>query len=128
MELLFFFLGGYYCDTVGSEEPNGQCNPGHYCTYGVDTATPDGISNRGMGNVCPPGHQCPLGTANAQPCDPGTYNLDSGQASCLQCLAGYYCLQNTSDPTANPCPSGYYCPPGNLFFPVNFNIILMIIR
>ena len=73
---------------------------------------PDGSSNLGVGGVCPTGHYCPLGTAVPLPCAGGTYNFVTGQPSCQQCPAGYYCEQNTTDPTSGPCPSGHYCPPG----------------
>ena len=106
------YVGGYYCDTVGSEEPSGQCSAGHYCIIGVNTPSPDGSTNLGVGGVCPMGYYCPLGTTVPIPCEAGTYSFDPGRSSCQQCPAGYYCERNTTDPTADPCPSGHYCPPG----------------
>ena len=108
----FLFPGGFYCDTVGSAEPNGLCAAGHFCTIGVDTPSPDGTSNLGVGGVCPTGNYCPQASAVPLPCEAGTYNFATGRSTCEQCPAGYYCEQNTTDPTSDPCPTGHYCPPG----------------
>ncbi len=109
-----FVAGGFYCDTVGAEEPTAPCGAGHFCTLGTDTATPDGSSNLGTGGLCPTGFYCPVGTAVPLPCAAGTYNFVTGQATCAQCPAGYHCGQNTTDPTSDPCPPGHFCPPGQL--------------
>jgi hypothetical protein len=31
----------------------------------------------------------------------------------LECTAGYYCPEGTSDLTTQVCPEGYYCPAGS---------------
>ena len=112
MIFTFLFPGGFYCDTVGSAEPNGLCAAGHFCTIGVDTPSPDGTSNFGVGGVCPTGNYCPQASAVPIPCEAGTYNFATGRSTCEQCPSGYYCEQNTTDPTSDPCPTGHYCPPG----------------
>ncbi|XP_071497013.1 uncharacterized protein [Diadema antillarum] len=103
--------GGYYCSTPGLGREDGQCSAGYYCEYGVDIAAPSG-SQTGVGGVCPEGSYCPEGSVIPKECDAGTYTSSPEQASCAQCLAGYYCPSNTSDPTLFPCPEGYYCPLG----------------
>ena len=72
--------GGYYCGTPGSPDPDGMCDPGYYCSAGVDIATPTGdpMVNNGTGGLCFEGHFCPRGTAYPQPCAAGTFSLTTG--------------------------------------------------
>ncbi|XP_071958404.1 uncharacterized protein [Antedon mediterranea] len=108
--------GGYYCETPGSPEPDGNCSAGYYCDSGVDMSTPthnDG--HKGTGGVCPVGSYCPKGTVIPFECEAGTYTDSEGQSSCNSCLAGFYCPTNTSDPLDFPCPVGSYCPTGTTY-------------
>ncbi|KAI8480901.1 hypothetical protein Bbelb_413740, partial [Branchiostoma belcheri] len=104
--------GGSYCSTPGLPAPEADCAAGHFCIEGVDTATPNGLNNTGVGGICPPGYYCPTGTAAPRACEAGTFNYQEGRASCDPCPAGYFCYLNTSDPYANICPTGHYCPAG----------------
>lgn len=45
-------------------------------------------------------------------CPAGTYTPNEGYAACLDCPAGYFCPNQTSNYAANTCPRGYYCPKG----------------
>ena len=65
-----------------------------------------------VGGVCPEGHHCPVGTSEPIPCSPGTYSPTEGQAMCLACPAGHYCLQDTINFQPFVCPTGHYCPQG----------------
>lgn len=74
-----FFSGGHFCGTPGSPDVDGECLAGHYCTSGVDTATPtDSVAHKGTGAECPTGHYCPKGSAVPLPCTAGTYALVTG--------------------------------------------------
>ena len=41
----------------------------------------------------------------------GTYQPYSGQSNCTECEPGFYCLENSTQPTE--CPIYYYCPAGS---------------
>lgn len=41
--------------------------------------------------------------------------ISTGKASCDLCTKGYYCPENTTDPTDYPCPGGHYCPDGTKY-------------
>ena len=72
--------GGHYCGTAGSPDPDGECLPGYYCEYGVDTSTPtDAGVHKGVGGECPTGHYCPRGTTVPIACEAGKYNFVTGQ-------------------------------------------------
>ena len=96
---------GSYCDQEHLDAPTAQCDPGHYCVYGVDRAQPDGnndtcpASNNascayydahqtGYGGVCPLGYYCPLGTTLPFPCPNGTYAASEGLSECVTCEEG----------------------------------------
>jgi hypothetical protein len=66
--------GGQYCDASNLTAPAGNCDPGYYCTRGVDTATPSG-GHTGTGGVCPVGHYCLEATTNPEPCEAGSYQV-----------------------------------------------------
>ena len=40
---------------------------------GVDTATPNGVNNTGVGGKCPVGYYCPEGSPLPLPCAAGSY-------------------------------------------------------
>ena len=77
---------------------------------GVNTPTPDNSTNTGTGGVCTIGHSCPSGSSAPVPCAAGTYNNVTGQSSCPQCPAGYYCVAQTDDYSLYPCPAGRFNP------------------
>ena len=95
---------GHYCELGHQDAVTDQCDPGYYCLEGSPTKRP----NSSFGSICPPGFHCPTGSSWPQPCLPGTYTNASGQATCLDCPAGFYCSGNTTTPSE--CPSGFYCP------------------
>ena len=66
--------GGHYCGTPGSPDVDGECQAGHYCESGVDTATPttSGV-HTGTGGECPLGSFCPQGSTVPIVCNPGSY-------------------------------------------------------
>ena len=92
---------GYYCGTTGLTAPSSTCTAGYYC---------DGASTTATENTCAAGHYCPAGSFESIPCDIGTYQASTGQSSCLDCVAGLYCDQESTGGT--DCPIGYYCPTG----------------
>ncbi|RUS80256.1 hypothetical protein EGW08_011985, partial [Elysia chlorotica] len=104
-------LGGYYCDRTNLTAPAGECDPGYYCTLGVDVSAPAG-SHSGEGGVCPPGFYCPGRTVTPEGCSAGTFQDQHGQPDCEPCPAGYFCTSNSSMYTDKVCPSGHYCPEG----------------
>lgn len=74
---------------------------GYFCPEG--TASIPSVNNPSgtpsVQNICPTGHYCPPGTQtrDENPCDPGTYNPNSGRQDSGACQA---------------CPSGRYCEAG----------------
>ncbi|CAN0327981.1 unnamed protein product, partial [Hapterophycus canaliculatus] len=65
---------GWYCETVGLDEPTDECDEGYYCGGGATVANPDSMSavgyqgdtcvdrsNGTTNDLCPPGHYCPQG-------------------------------------------------------------------
>ncbi|CAN0436223.1 unnamed protein product [Ectocarpus sp. 12 AP-2014] len=94
---------GFYCSGTSNPAPTGGCYAGHYCTGGASTPTQNRTDR---------GYYAPVGAAVQYPCEPGTYNNEESQESCLDCTAGYYCPdQATITPTV--CPVGSYCPVGS---------------
>lgn len=69
--------GGMFCDLTNLTAPSGACNPGFYCTVGVDTPTPSG-SHLGEGGICPEGHFCPGETTLPEGCLAGFYQVREG--------------------------------------------------
>ena len=104
-------LGGRYCADVGQTNVTGLCSPGYYCERGVNTPFPNG-GNTGDGAICPVGHYCPEGSSSPIGCPAGTYNNRTGQAKCVDCPSGYYCLQSFVTYLFTVCPTGNYCPTG----------------
>ena len=41
------FSGGRYCEEAGLTEPTGKCDPGYFCTTGVNSKTPS-FSSTGL--------------------------------------------------------------------------------
>lgn len=94
---------GYYCQNSSTVVATVPCEPGFYCEEGTATPTLD----------CWKGHHCAGGNPIPFPCEAGTYQNATGQASCRTCPAGYYC--NEAEVFPDECPSGYYCPPETSF-------------
>ena len=64
------------------------------------------------------GYWCPLGTQylTQYPCPAGSWsNLTNliVESDCYVCPKGWFCLKGASSPTGI-CPTGHYCPSGNL--------------
>ena len=105
-------FGGYYCPTnnFAAISPPYRCQPGYYCPPGSAEPT-----------VCPPGSVYVVNSLRVLEvdscvyCPAGTY---SKVDQCLDCYAGYVCLEGASRPDPRvqavdggyPCPSGFYCP------------------
>ncbi|XP_062894523.1 delta-like protein 1 [Mobula hypostoma] len=103
--------GGFYCAQDGLPWPQGKCDPGHYCTSGVNIPNPGPTQEfLGIGGKCGVGQHCPAGSAQPQPCPSGTYAEEEGMQYCRRCPAGYYCQSTVVTP--EPCLPGYYCPSG----------------
>jgi len=135
--------GGLLClDGVNTHEPGGglastpyPCPSGSYCLAGSDSVIGTGL--------CPIGYSCPeettypvparpgsftgnFGAVEAQPCPPGTFQLEWRADGCDACPAGHQCKdKGTSMPII--CPVGYYrsviesnvcspCPKGTFSF------------
>ncbi len=101
---------GMYCETPGLTEPSGECWEGFYCFGGA--VLPNNPTEDITGGPCPAGHFCPNNTGIPIVCPAGSYNILTGQATCIMCPAEYYCPENTTDYNLNPCPVGHICPPG----------------
>ncbi|KAG7471369.1 hypothetical protein MATL_G00123830 [Megalops atlanticus] len=105
---------GFSCATPGLSAPSDLCQAGHYCPMGQSSSHP-------ASHTCSPGHMCPPGSSAQQPCAPGTYQDQPGQAECAPCPAGYFCAGSTHPDTGvtegthtpTPCPKGHYCPAGS---------------
>ena len=55
------YVGGYYRTTPGITVPEGQCDPGYFCSSGVNKPDPvAGDLHTGTGDICPMGHYCPI--------------------------------------------------------------------
>lgn len=99
---------GYYGETTGLEVSTctGKCAPGYYCPAGSTTHSP--VATR-----CRAGTFCEEGSFAEEPCAPGTYNPNEGQRECLDCPAGYFCIEGDPDVavTHEPqeCAAGHYC-------------------
>ncbi|WAR13008.1 hypothetical protein MAR_027188 [Mya arenaria] len=105
-------LGGKHCDVTNLTAPVADCDAGYFCTLGVDTSQPDGVSNTGTGGICPQGSRCPTGSLTPESCPTGTYQDLDNQADCKTCPSGYYCLAGSTNYTDTPCLSGHYCLDG----------------
>lgn len=101
-------FAGMYCAFVNATDVTGLCAEGYFCPQGSDTPNP-------VTSVCPIGHFCLEGASLPVTCPSGTYQDNIGQATCLKCPAGYYCLSNSSTFLNTPCPPGYYCPAGTTY-------------
>jgi len=67
------------------------------------------------GGPCPVGHYCPGGTSWPLGCEAGTYAATTGLSQCVECLEGYYCVENSTGYMDTPCPTGHYCPNGTRY-------------
>ena len=103
------FFSGFYCSSFGLSSVSGPCDAGYYCPVGSK------VSNE---IICPSGFHCPTGSDVPRSCAPGFYTNTTGNANCLMCPEGLYCIPVTwkedllSNETIgyNTCPAGYYCP------------------
>ncbi|XP_031989756.1 SCO-spondin-like isoform X5 [Corvus moneduloides] len=102
---------GMFCSRAGLPEPEGHCQPGHYCSQGSSTSSPVGLP---FGDLCPRGHYCPAGTGHPKemPCPAGTWNGQRGAQDvtwCLPCAPGFFCNMSGQDAPVGLCAQGYYC-------------------
>ncbi|XP_023933458.1 uncharacterized protein LOC106181652, partial [Lingula anatina] len=115
---------GYYC-------PEGTEYPTQYgCPNGTYNDV-EGLYNETQCKTCHQGTYCEFAVSDVTVCPRGTFmpwgtNLTSGevvldyfigagipaqrQFSCVDCVGGYYCLENTTTPI--PCGTGFYSKPG----------------
>ena len=114
---------GKYCQFENATTFTGNCQPGHWCGYGVDRPSPLGKvildnttgicyndSETGYGGVCPVGHFCKEGAQTPEVCPIGTYGPREGLSSCYPCMAGYYCpFFNMTTYDTHECPKGHFC-------------------
>ena len=116
---------GKYCQYQGATTYTGNCQPGHWCGYGIDRPKPLGKSVRnigfvnltcydeketGFGGICPIGHFCKEGAQVPEGCHIGTYAPREGLSSCYPCMAGFYCPQvNMTTFVTYVCPRGHFC-------------------
>lgn len=80
------------------------CKAGYVCAAGSRTDT--GSSE------CPIHHYCTEGAA-AVACEAGTFTLQTGIASaleCIECPPGKYCPTYGTAFTVYDCPAGHFCP------------------
>jgi hypothetical protein len=125
---------GYYCPAASNSSTQAACgNATRYCPAGsavplvVDAGfytTPEtgSAANRTGESICLKGSYCTGGLR--LPCPAGTYSSSIGSESCAanQCLAGSFCPDGSTSPTAGLCypdplnppvwPATYYCPAG----------------
>ncbi|CAM9294549.1 unnamed protein product, partial [Choristocarpus tenellus] len=62
---------------------------------------------------CDAGQECPQLSWEPSDCEPGTFQPNSGQGTCLECLKGYYCPSGAV--SLLDCPAGSYCPNGTMW-------------
>ena len=108
--------GGQNCLDSGLSAPSGLCDAGYYCPHDVATVYPNP-----QAYPCLAGHRCLEGIADPIPCEPGTYQPNTGQDACLPtperyfsadgenlvlCEPGHYCPEGSPSPTHFPCPRG----------------------
>ena len=105
---------GYFCPAASRRIQ--ACPVGTYSTAtglkasGDCTPTPAGYYNDKSGStaysnlLCALGFSCPLGSYNqfAYRCPRGTYQNQTGAATCTQCPAGYYCNETAINPIECP--------------------------
>ncbi|CAG2223568.1 unnamed protein product [Mytilus edulis] len=102
---------GYYCPGNTTADlspcPRGTYNPilGYYCPTGQSIQNPPAT-------ICPAGHYCPEGSHAEIDCPSGTYQDQTGQGLCKECVAGSYCDSAGLSTPTGPCDGGYYCPEG----------------
>ncbi|XP_071505045.1 uncharacterized protein [Diadema antillarum] len=101
-------LAGFFCQTPGLSDPEGECYPGYYCLMGEDNPTP---------NPCPEGNYCPSGSYKPTPCPAGTISsgiTNENVTDCAPCAAGRYCTANSSSNGVTlPCNEGFICTGGS---------------
>ncbi|KAL2085398.1 hypothetical protein ACEWY4_018718 [Coilia grayii] len=100
---------GHYCNSSGLSLPSGPCKGGHYCVSGSPEPAP--VSQE-FGDICPLGHFCPEQSSAPLPCPAGTFLLNRGASSHLQCSScppGAFCLSPGSPYPTGACSPGYYC-------------------
>ena len=107
---------GVSCSDVNEcSEETDNCDPNAICTNTVGSFTCEcnaGFWGNGLACIA-----CGVGTSNplqgqtsvnaCQPCEAGTYNNITAQASCKDCLAGTF-NNDTGNYSCEQCPAGYF--------------------
>ncbi|OAF64997.1 hypothetical protein A3Q56_07287, partial [Intoshia linei] len=101
---------GTFCGSTALTKVTGPCNGGYFCKTGVDSATPDGVTNTGTGGICRVGYYCPIGSSDEILCPAGTYNDEISKITCKSCVIGFACPVGSSSYIGIPCDKGHYCP------------------
>ncbi len=96
-------LKGFYCPSNGTVFSELLCLAGHFCPSGTSNPLDD------LSLLCPAGSHCPVGSDVPVPCVAGSYQDETGKATCKACPAGSFCEIGTVHPA--DCPAGYFCPP-----------------
>ena len=97
---------GSSCSQFSLIEPDGGCDPGHYCRLGSIHSSPIAED---WGDLCPIGHMCPPNTSFPLICPEGMYVNSTGASECNLCPSGSFCINGS---LIFPCEPGYYCPAG----------------
>lgn len=97
---------GSYCPAGSSSAAGVTCPAGKLCAGGSA-----GLTN------CPaqPGEHCPEGSVSHSLCPVGAY-CEGGSSEPAPCAvsAGRYCPAGTASPAGAPCPTGFFCPGGQV--------------
>ena len=100
---------GKYCESNSSDQITdlSNCDDGYYCPGAAQNSKgkTDSVSEL----LCDLGHFCISGQQNI--CPPGTFQDQTGQISCQNCLGGTYC-PIFGMTTPRDCEPGFYCPGG----------------
>lgn len=109
---------------IGSTSVSGSCSSGYVCPRGSGLAAPTGTfgfdpsvpSTFNVPGPCPIGHYCPIGSSYPIPCAEGTYQISTGQSSCIDCPPGRYCdetgIKTAAELSAKQCGAGHFCSGG----------------
>lgn len=90
---------GYVCDRIGAERPTKACPPGKFCREAEQP------------RECHRGSFCPEGSREPLPCEAGSYQNMTGQATCSVCPSRTMCSLGSIAP--QPCRAGYVCVAGS---------------
>jgi len=110
IEKCYQCTGGKYCDTLGAQQPTGECQQGYYCPPGSQDKY--GKTANAVNHICPAGSFCPSGSAQPTHCPPGKWSnssMDVDGSKCRSCTKGHYCGSSGLGAPTGKCSAGYYC-------------------